>query len=148
MPPFARMLGLAGLLPLLAAAALLALAPAMGPSKGFVLAAAHSYAALILSFLGGLWWGLGAASARPAPRWLWVAAVLPSLIAWGPMLLVAAGALAAKAALAITGGAIILALPVDRALVAARLAPAWWLALRFPLSLGLGGLSLAVAGLG
>ena len=41
------------------------------------------------------------------------------------------------------GGAILLTLPVDRHLVATGEAPANWMKLRMPLSLGLGGLTIA-----
>jgi hypothetical protein len=107
----------------------------------------HAYAALILSFLGGLWWGLAAAASDRAPRWLWGAAVVPSLWAFATLGLVVLGLLRVEAALALTGAGLWLALFVDRALVVRQLAPGWWMALRLPLSLGLGGLALLAAGL-
>jgi hypothetical protein len=95
-----------------------------------------------------LWWGLAAAAGERAPRWLWAAAVVPSLWAFATLGLVVLGLLAVEAALALTGAGLWLALFVDRALVAQGLAPRWWMALRLPLSLGLGGLALLAASLG
>ncbi len=146
MPPLARLLGLAGLLPLIALVVLLASggAPAW---RGAAVALGLGYALLILSFLGGLWWGLAAAMQRPVPGWVWVVAVVPSLLCWAVMALVGLQVIAVEQGLAVTGGGLLLALLVDRALVAAALAPGWWLGLRYPLSLGLGGLSMAAAAL-
>lgn len=140
LPENARLLGQAGLLP----QAALALAVFKGGPLGWTaLALAYAYAALIFSFLGGVWWGVGLADPR-VPRWFPFAAVLPSLIAlvlwlpwmlgwtWpGPQLLVL--------------GALIAASPlVDRAL---GFAPPGWMALRWQLSLGLGGLTLLTGAL-
>ena len=141
-PRFAQMLGLAGLLPQLAAVALL-----LGddPESRFsALAVAYAYAALILSFLGGLWWGL-AARTESAPRWLWVASIAPSLIArvtaWPWMV----GLRWPGPSLVVRGLSLIGALLVDRALVRTGIAPPGWMALRLPLSLGLGALTLVAA---
>ena len=133
----ARLLGYAGLLP--QAAAFVAVLKD-GPEKWTALAMAFGYAALIFSFLGGVWWGRAMAMTR-APRWVFAVAVLPSLIAlalWFPWMvgdtwpgpeLIMLGALIAASPL------------VDRA---TGFAPAGWMALRWRLSLGLGGLSLAI----
>ena len=133
----ARLLGYAGLLP--QAAAFVAVLKD-GPEKWTALAMAFGYAALICSFLGGVWWGRAMAMTR-APRWVFAVAVLPSLIAlalWFPWMvgdtwpgpeLIMLGALIAASPL------------VDRA---TGFAPAGWMALRWRLSLGLGGLSLAI----
>jgi hypothetical protein len=48
----------------------------------------------------------------------------------------------------ILGISLIAALAVDWRLVRDGLAPRWWLGLRVPLSLGLGGLTLAIGVLG
>lgn len=146
MPSFARWLGLAGLLPLVAVVAVL-LIDDDPKNRQDMLALGLTYAALILSFLGGLWWGLAAASARPMPSWVWVAAVLPSLYAWPPLGLAVLGLWPAATALAIIGAGLWLALLIDRAMVAAGLTPPWWMRLRWPLSLGLGSLCLAAAAL-
>jgi Protein of unknown function (DUF3429) len=109
------------------------------------LAAGFAYAALILSFLGGLWWGLGAAQPDRAPQWLWVVAVAPSLIAlcsaWPWMV----GLAWPQPSLIILGISLIAALVIDKALVTLRLAPARWMRLRAPLSLGLGILTIIAA---
>jgi hypothetical protein len=147
MSPSTRALGAAGLLPLIGVVALLLAGPE-APVRAAALMIGHAYAALILSFLGGLWWGLAAAAGDRAPRWLWAAAVVPSLWAFAALGLAGLGRIGIEAALAITGAGLWLALLVDRALVAQRLAPPWWTALRLPLSLGLGGLALLAAALG
>jgi hypothetical protein len=139
-------LGGAGLLP--QGAAVLA-AMFGGPQYHYsALAIGYAYAALIFSFLGGLWWGLAAAASARAeagsgetvPSWLWVAAVAPSLIAlltympwiygdpWpGPSLIVLGIAIAASPL-------------IDRRIAALgpQWCPRWWMRLRWTLSLGLG----------
>jgi hypothetical protein len=143
----ASALGAAGLLPMLGVLFVQAGDFDGGVRAGAVLIG-HGYAALILSFLGGLWWGLGSAAGARAPGWLWVAAVMPSLIAFFPMVGMVLGVVDVRLALAVTGVALMAALLVDRALVRLGLTPPWWMELRVPLSLGLGGMSLMVAGLG
>ncbi|MGC5798677.1 DUF3429 domain-containing protein [Sphingomonas sp. NFX23] len=143
-PPIARLLGLSGLLPQLAAVALLL---SGDPQSRFsALAIAYAYAAIILSFLGGLWWGLAARADSP-PRWLWFASVAPSLIAlvtaWPWMV----GLRWPGPSLVVLGISLIAALLVDRALVRAGIAPPGWMALRIPLSLGLGVLTMLAAAL-
>ena len=141
-PARARALGLAGLLP--QAALLLALLAGPDDWRFAALALAWGYAALIFSFLGGLWWGLAARAGDAAPGWLWVAAVAPSLIAFASYVpWVFAGAWPAPS-LVVLGTGLIASLLVDRRL--APIAPAWWMALRWPLSLGLGTATL-LAGL-
>ncbi len=137
MPPTARFLGFAGLLPQIACLA----AAWLGPPewRWSALAIGWGYAALILSFLGGLWWGLAAGSpdeARRAPQWLWGAAVTPSLLALGTYLPWVFGAPWPGPSLYILGLAIIASVIVDLRLV--TIPPVWWMALRLPLSLGLG----------
>ncbi len=143
-PPIARLLGLSGLLPQLAAVALLV---SGDPQSRFsALAIAYAYAAIILSFLGGLWWGLAARTDSP-PRWLWFASVAPSLItlatAWPWMV----GLRWPGPSLVVLGISLIAALLVDRALVRAGIAPPGWMALRTPLSIGLGILTMLAAAL-
>lgn len=138
-PKTARWLGLAGLLPqLLVVAGLLSGDPGVRFSA---LAFGYAYAALILSFLGGLWWGLAAAAKAP-PAWIWYAAIAPSLIALASAWPWAVGLTWPGPSLVVIGVALIAALAVDRRLVALGIAPHWWMALRVPLSLGLGGLTL------
>lgn len=80
----ARLLGIAGLLPFLGGAAALWVLPPewLGLTANALLA----YAALIVSFLGGIHWGL--AMPQPALRrkqLIW--GVLPSLLGWAALLL-------------------------------------------------------------
>ena len=141
-PPIARLLGLSGLLPQLGAVALLLSGDPQ--SRYSALAIAYAYAAIILSFLGGLWWGLAARTDSP-PRWLWFASVAPSLVAlvtaWPWMV----GLRWPGPSLVVLGISLIGALLVDRALVRAGIAPPGWMALRIPLSLGLGILTILAA---
>ncbi len=137
LPRAARQLGFAGLLP----QALCALYVFDGGKWQWTAQAiAFGYAALIFSFLGGVWWGIGIAR-RAAPRWIFGAAVMPSLLAlaayspwiigweWpGPSLIVL--------------GLLLLASPlVDRAIGGLERD---WLSLRWQLSLGLGGLTTLI----
>lgn len=142
-PRAALILGLAGLLPQIAA-----ISVELGGNPAYLFTAealAFAYGALIFSFLGGLWWGL-AARADPAPDWVYGIAGVPSLIALAAAVPWATGARWPGPSLIVLGIGIIAALAVDRRLVADRLAPAWWMRLRVPLSLGLGGLTL-IAGI-
>lgn len=127
--------GGAGLLPPIAAAAGLFVLPAGSPQQ-FAWVALMFYGALIFSFLGGTWWAF-AARGEAAPRAGWLlAAVMPSLLALALLLLVLApGTRPAAAALLAAG--ILSSLLVDGMLVSAGLAPAWWMRLRVPLSVGL-----------
>ncbi len=125
-------LGFAGLLPQ-AAAALLA---GLGYPVGGMVAVA--YGALILSFLGGMWWGL-AMYLRRGQAVLVTLAVVPSLVAGA---LVALALIHLPGGLVALGSAILLTLPVDRRLVARGAAPANWMSLRVPLSTGLGVLTI------
>jgi len=137
-PRAAILLGYTGLLP--AAACCLALL--VGPTA-WRAAALHLhalYAASILSFIGGTWWGL--ASARsPADRLPFVlgASVLPSLAGWA---VAAVGGAAAMLGLALLFAAV---LPFDARLIRTGVAPPWWLALRRPLSIGMALLAAVAA---
>jgi len=137
LPANARLLGLAGLLPQLAA--LLAVLKG-GPVAWTSLALAFGYAALIFSFLGGVWWGIGLS--RPQmPRWIFAAAVAPSLFAlalWFPWMM---GWTWPGTELVVLGVLIAASPLVDRAI---GFCPAGWMRLRWQLSLGLGGLTLLI----
>ncbi|MDX5982752.1 DUF3429 domain-containing protein [Sphingomonas echinoides] len=134
-----RWLGLAGLLPQIAVAAVVLSGDTA--HRFNALALGYAYAAIILSFLGGIWWGIGASHANP-PEWLWVAAVTPSLIALASAVPWALGDPWPGPSLLVLGVALIAALAVDIALNRRKLTPPWWMGLRLPLSLGLGGLTL------
>lgn len=140
-PRTARLLGLAGLLPQLAAGYVL-----LENSSDWhytALSMAYAYAALILSFLGGLWWGLAAQATRP-PGWVWYAAVVPSLIALASAWPWATGETWPGPSMVVLGLGLIAALGVDWQLRRTGVAPTWWLSLRVPLSIGLGGITLAI----
>jgi len=147
-PPLpALALGASGLLPAFAAC----VAVLMGPVEWRASAATvcATYAAIILSFLGGAWWGLasrgdGGHWPRP-PVAVFAASVLPSLAAWGALLL------DRMSGLMLLGLLFLAVLPGDAWLARGGLAPAWWLSLRVPLSLGMAALAVvagAACGLG
>lgn len=143
-PPLARWLGLAGLIPQLYATAVV-----LGgdPANRFTaLSLGYAYAALILSFLGGIWWGIaaGAAGLRSivVPRWLWFVAVVPTLIALASALPWALGTPWPQPSLIALGTALIAACGIDWLLWRHGLVPDWWLTLRLPLSIGLGVLTI------
>jgi hypothetical protein len=133
----AFLLGFAGLVPAFAALGAALWAPPEWRELAF--RAGALYAGLILSFLGGAWWGL-ATRAGPEKAWpLYLIAVVPSLAAMALLLLLT------PERLVLLGGLIALTLPVDALLLKLQLAPANWMKLRVPLTVGL---SLATAGLG
>ena len=83
--PWARRLGFAGLIPFVALAAALWLAPAAGwPLAALAL---QGYGASICSFLGAIHWGLAMreGAGQPVTSLLW--GVLPSLLGWIALLL-------------------------------------------------------------
>jgi hypothetical protein len=115
-----------------------------GPEWRFAaLSMAFAYAALIYSFLGGVWWGLAARSPAQAPRWIWSVSILPSLIALACAWPWAVGGDWPGPSLIVLGIALASSIVVDITLSRAGLTPTRWLSLRVPLSLGLGGLTLA-----
>ena len=79
-------LGYAGLIPFVVGAALVWLVwPEAHP---YVTLALSAYAAVIVSFLGGIHWGLAMRNPDP-PRFLLLWGVVPSLLAWLAVMLVA-----------------------------------------------------------
>ena len=121
-PPTARVLGYAGLIPFVAGAlATWALGDEPRAAAAFALA---GYGAVIVSFLGGIHWGLGFLRGD-AVRFVW--GVVPSLVAWPALLLPPAAGLALLAAM------LVVCYVVDR-----RVYPAYdlqrWLPLRLHLS--------------
>lgn len=135
--PAARLLGYAGLLPLVGCVAGLVLLPA---HHALLLDAGFGYAALIYSFLGGLWWGQGVARGRTS-AWLFGVAVGPSLLAWG-LILLQHGGWSVERTLVVLGGAILVSPLVDRALSRGAQAVRGWMTLRIQLSLCLGLLTI------
>jgi hypothetical protein len=131
MPPSARWLGAAGLLPFAATAALAWVGP--DEWRGIALFALATYGMVILSFLGGVHWGLAlnapaAEAPHAAPRY--GLGVVPSLIAWAALLLPPVPGLV-MLALAILATAGVESLAARRGLV-----PPAYLRLRWALSLG------------
>ena len=138
-PRLPRLLGFMGLLPQIFAILMIWL---RDPAWSFTaLAMAYFYAATILSFLGGLWWGLAARSDRP-PSWVFVAAVAPQLIAFASAWPWAVGAAWPGPSMIVLGVTLIGSLAVDALLHRRGLTPDWWLSLRAPLSIGLGVLTI------
>jgi len=123
--PLALRLGYAGLIPFVAGAVLTWLVrPDAHP---YVVDALAKYAALIVSFLGGIHWGLGMRAADGATgRYTW--GVLASLLAW------VAAVMPAYAGLAALGALLIACYLVDRRAYPALGLKAW-MTLRFRLTL-------------
>ncbi|MBX7482798.1 DUF3429 domain-containing protein [Qipengyuania qiaonensis] len=144
-PTLPRWLGLAGLLPQLACVVILYVGPPEWRQSAQAISLA--YAALILSFLGGTWWGFAAmapaAERRRALGWLWVAAVLPCLAGLACFFPAIFGWESPEPSLVMLAGALLVSLGVDARL--GPLAPRWWMSLRAPLSIGLGLLTMAAA---
>ena len=132
-PPLPFGLGLAGLIPFWA----LALARVTGLPHGIppaeIQAALATYAATIISFLGGIRWGIAVREPASSRNGLdYAASVVPQLLAWAALAL-------PDPARFFTLGLIVLVLgPLDRRLVSRGLAPDWFGRLRTLLSLGAG----------
>lgn len=134
----AQLLGYAGLLP---QAVALALVLSGGEWSWIALASSFAYAALIFSFLGGVWWGQALTATNP-PVWSFAVAVLPSLIGLALFLPWTLGWPWPGPSLFWLGLLICASPLVDRSLA---LGDALWMRLRWHLSLGLGSLTLAIA---
>ena len=139
-PSFAKFLGFAGLLPqLLCFAALFDVTTRyIGQSAAFF------YAALIFSFIGGLWWGLAVAKPE-APRWIYAAAVAPTLVAFFSGIPWMIGTTWPGPSLGLLGIAIIGSLWVDVRLNRLGIMPDSMLQLRKILSVGLGIVTFLIA---
>lgn len=137
-PPLpALALGLCGLLPPLFGIVLriTGSAPVDGRIVALLLAAGMIYGALILSFIGGIWWGTACARRNGAALRPWLTlAVMPSLIALTALVASLFNPRVGGAVLAV---ALVATLLGDRRLVQNGMVPAWWMRLRVPLSLGL-----------
>lgn len=125
--PVALRLGYAGLLPFVLGALLVWLVDA--EAHPYVVLALSAYAGVIVSFLGGIHWGVAFRDGAPS---LFVWGVVPSLVAW------LATVMPADAGLVVHGAMLWTCYAVDRRLYP-RHGLAHWLVLRFRLS--------AVAGL-
>ena len=134
-------LGLAGLAP---QALCLWLALQDGPNHWFAIAAGCCYAAIILSFLGGLWWMAGALAGL-TEGWVFGVAVVPSLAAWAALLPWCVGWTWPGPSLALLGLLLLASPLVDLALARRIALPPGWLRLRWVMAGGLGLLTLAIA---
>ena len=124
LPLAAQRLGYGGLLPFVAGALLVWLV--RDEAHTFVTFALAAYAAVIVSFLGAIHWGLAMRQLQP-PTVLLAWGVVPALVAWLALLMQPSGGLVILAALLLACYA------VDRRLYPAQ-GVAHWLVLRFRLS--------------
>ncbi|NQW94189.1 MAG: DUF3429 domain-containing protein [Polaromonas sp.] len=85
------LLGFAGLIPFVFLAALMWLVDA--ELLPFVSIALGGYSAVIVSFLGGIHWGIGFMQGESAPRFHFVWGVMPSLVSWLTLMMPAYAAL-------------------------------------------------------
>ena len=141
LPHAALRFGFAGLLP---QAIALFLVATDAEQRWSALAVGYAYAALIFSFLGGVWWGQ-ALSMKNAPIWIYAAAVAPCLIALATYVPWVVGAAWPGPSLVVLGVCLILSPLVDRAIGRSVVLPEGWMRLRLMLSVGLGGLTLLLA---
>lgn len=124
LPPTALRLGYAGLIPFVLGALLVWLV--REDAHPYVALALSAYGAVIVSFLGGIHWGLAFRHAEPPTRLL-VWGVLPSIVAWLAVMM------PPSAGLVILGAMLAACYAVDRRLYADE-GVAHWLTLRFRLS--------------
>lgn len=133
--------GLAGLFP---QAVCLTLVLTASSLRWIALAAACFYAALILSFLGGMWWMAALLGGLRLARH-YAVAVLPSLFALAALLPWCLGWTWPGPSLVALGIALIASPLVDRALARHVFFPAGWLRLRLAMAGGLSVLTLLIA---
>ena len=133
-------LGLAGLLP---QALCLALALMSGPYHWVGLAAGCFYAAIILSFLGGMWWMAGV-MAGERQSWIYMLAVIPSLAGWFALLPWVFGWEWPGPSLVLLGVLLLISPLADVAIGRLFAPPLGWLKLRMAMAGGLGLLTLAL----
>ena len=124
LPLPARRLAYAGLLPFVVGTLLIWVVNEQALS--YVALGLSAYAALIISFLGGIHWGVGFAQARP-PALLFSWGVVPSLLAWVAVMM------PAHAGLVLSGAMLVACYLVDRKIYPGQ-GLARWLTLRFRLS--------------
>jgi hypothetical protein len=133
--------GLAGLIP---QAICLALVINGGPDRWFGLAAGCCYAAIILSFLGGLWWMAGLLAGIRS-SWIYAASVTPSLIGWAALLPWCVGAAWPGPSLVVLGLTLLCSPLMDHTLARHIAMPDGWLRLRKIMASGLGTMTLLMA---
>lgn len=144
-PKAAFIAGYAGLLPQLIAAAMVL---SGSEYRWTGLAAAYGYAAFIFSFLGGMWWGLGVTTRKDdaSAFAIFALAVAPSLLAFATYLPWIWGLEWPGPSMAWLGIFLLLSPLGDRWLASRCALPVGWMKLRLILSIGLGGLTLLLAG--
>jgi hypothetical protein len=135
-PVLAQWLGYAGLAPFVAGALELWLLP--GVLVDFIERALLTYAAVILSFMGAVHWGLAMRSHRDVINLQLGLSVIPALLAWVALML------PAVAAYPVFILCFIALYVFDLQAVKAHMVPGWYPTLRLPLTIGVV-LSLAVA---
>lgn len=145
LPVPAMVLGVSGAIPLLAGVSVALAAPT---AFGFPLVQwVVVYAALVLSFLGGMHWGLASAvlardpSELDAPKVL-AFSVLPALVGWVAVFL------PGRLAPAVLANAFIAILLLDRLIERLGYAPRWWMPLRVRLTAAVVALLLLLAMIG
>lgn len=134
-------LGLLGIVP---QAICLIVALADSNNHYFAIAAGCCYAAIILSFLGGLWWMAGLLAGNREP-WIYGLAILPSLTGWAALLPWCLGWRWPGPSLVVLGLGLLASPLVDAALARRMPLPGGWLRLRWIMAGGLGMLTLAIA---
>ena len=144
-PKAAFIAGYAGLLPQLIAAAMVL---SGSEYRWTGLAAAYGYAAFIFSFLGGMWWGIGVTTRKDdaSAFAIFALAVAPSLLAFATYLPWIWGLEWPGPSMAWLGIFLLLSPLGDRWLASRCTLPVGWMKLRLQLSIGLGGLTLLLAG--
>lgn len=141
LPRPVRDLGLAGLLPQAACLAAVYISP---EDRFSALAAGTFYPALILSFLGGLWW-MQALTANDQHWEPYVLAIVPSLAAWTLMLPWCFGWTWPGPELKALAALLAVSPLVDLRLARRLPQPAGWLALRWRMATGLAILTLLLS---
>jgi hypothetical protein len=139
--PLPKPLGYAGLVPQLIAVLMLF---DEGGLRWIAIAGGFGYAALIFSFLGGIWWGLALRENNP-PQWIYGVAILPSLIALATYLPWTWGWDWPVPSLWVLVVCLILSPSIDVAISKTIPLPSGWIKMRIQLSLGLGFLTAILA---
>ncbi len=129
-PPAPLVLGLAGLIPFWGLAIAAAAGGLLGVTPRACDVALATYAAIIVSFLGGIRWGFAVRDSAGLPAY--AIAVAPSLVAWALLAAPEPWRLAGLGLFALALG------PFDLTLVRAGAAPPWFGVLRLILSTGAG----------
>jgi hypothetical protein len=130
----ATLLTYAGAIPFVTCAAVLVFSRPLGlvEYRPFALQALTTYAAVIVSFLGGIQWGIGIATESEQPQTansLFLLSVVPSLLAWA-LLFLPSNSAKVIVALFLVG----LVWIVDALLHLQKVIPAWFFRLRCTIS--------------